>query len=191
MYVYFTDNPSFLYDIENTIMRKLILEYDNVNETDIGCISRLVQVRNNDKVILFYYSISIVYCHLLSNISFIIKIKNIICRGKRTHQFKISKQRTSAERKDDTVRRQNITRSFKLGDKWYNIDGSEYNNICKLQSENHSNLMKSENDMKEQLENMTTELCIYKERVSLMESNDKKVIIYSLCISCIDFCNMI
>ena len=51
--------------------------------------------------------------------------------------------------------------------------------------------MKSENDMKEQLENMTTELCIYKERVSLMESNDKKVIVYSLCISCIDFCYMI
>ena len=131
-------------------------------------------MRKNNKVILFYYSISIVYCHLLSNISFIIKIKNIICRGKRTHQLKMSKQRTSAEKKDDTVRRPNVTRSFKLGDKWYNIDGSEYNTIGKLQSKIHSNQIKSENDMKEQLENMTTELCIYKKRVSLWNQMTKR-----------------
>ena len=102
--------------------------------------------------------------------------------------MKMSKQRTSTEKKDDAVRRPKVTRSFKLGDKWYNIDGSEYNTIGKLQWEIHSNPMKSsEDDMKEQLKNMTSELCTYKERVSLMESNDKKVIVYSLCISCIDF----
>ena len=187
MYVWFMDNPSFLYDIEKNVMSNLTLEYDKDNETDMGCIARLVQMRKNDKVIIFYYSISIVYRHLLSNISFIIKIKSIICRGKATHQLKMSKQRTSAEKKDDAVRRPKVTRSFKLGDKWYNIDGSEYNTIGKLQSEIHSNPMKSEDDMKEQLKNMTSELCTYKERVSLMESNDKKVIVYSLCISCIDF----
>ena len=51
--------------------------------------------------------------------------------------------------------------------------------------------MKSENDMKEKLENMTTELSLYKERVNKMETSDKKVIVYYLCISCIDFCYMI
>ena len=176
MYVYFMDNPTYLYDIEKSIMRKLIIEYDNENEKDMGCIARLVQVRKNDKVILFYYNISIVYRHLLSNISFIIKIKNIICRGKRTHQLKMSKQRTSAEKKDDTVRRPKVTRSFKLGDKWYNIDGSEYNKIGKLHSEIHSNPTKSEDDMKEKLKSMTSELSLYKERVNEMQSSDKKVL---------------
>ena len=74
MYVWFMDNPSFLYDIEMNVMSSLTLEYDKDNETDMGCIARLVQMRKNDKVIIFYYSISIVYRHLLSNISFIIKI---------------------------------------------------------------------------------------------------------------------
>ena len=123
--------------------------------------------------------------------SFIIKIKNIVSRGKRTHQLKISKQRTSEEIKKDNVRRPKVTRYFKFGDKLYNIDGSDYNTIGKLQSEINSNPMKSEIDMKEKLENMTTELFIYKERVSLMESSDKQVIVYSLCISCIDVCYMI
>ena len=36
MYVYFMDNQSFLYDIEKTIMRKLIIEYDNENGKDMG-----------------------------------------------------------------------------------------------------------------------------------------------------------
>ena len=36
MYVYFTDKPIFFYDIEKTIMSKVILEYDNENETDMG-----------------------------------------------------------------------------------------------------------------------------------------------------------
>ena len=103
----------------------------------------------------------------------------------------MSKQRTSAEKKDDAVRRPKVTRSFKLGAKWYNIDRSEYNTIGKLQSEINSNPMKSENDMKEKLENMTTELSLYKERVNKMETSDKKVIVYYLCISCIDFCYMI
>ena len=98
------DNSTYLYDIEKCIMTKLIIEYDNENEKDIGCIARLLTNRKNNKVILFYYNISIVYRRLLSNISFIIKIKNIICRGKRTHQSKMSKQRTSAEKKDDAVR---------------------------------------------------------------------------------------
>ena len=68
MYVYFTDNPTYLYDIEKSIMTKLIIEYNNENEKDIGCITRLVINRKNDKVILFYYIISIFYRHLLSNI---------------------------------------------------------------------------------------------------------------------------
>ena len=42
--------------------------------------------------------------------------------------------------------------------------------------------MKSEDDMKEQLKNMTSELSLYKERVNEMESSDKKVIVYSLCV---------
>ena len=42
MYVYFEDKPTYLYDIENIIMTKLIIEYDNENETDMGCIARLV-----------------------------------------------------------------------------------------------------------------------------------------------------
>ena len=64
MYVWFMDNPSFLYDIEKNVMSSLTLEYDKDNETDMGCIARLVQMRKNDKVIIFYYSISIVYRHL-------------------------------------------------------------------------------------------------------------------------------
>ena len=36
--------------------------------------------------------------------------------------------------------------------------------------------MKSKNDMKEKLENMTTELSLYKEWVNEMETSDKKVI---------------
>ena len=148
-------------------------------------------MRKNDKVILFYYNISIVYRHLLSNISFIIKIKNIISRGRKTHQLKMLKQRTSEEIKKDNIRIPKVTRSFKHGDKWFNKDGSDYNAIGKLQSKINSNPMKSENDMKEKLENMTTELSLYKERVSLMESSDKQVIVYSLCISCIEFCYMI
>ena len=144
-------------------------------------------MRKNDKVIIFYYSISIVYRHLLSNISFIIKIKNIVGRGKATHQVKMSKQRSSAEIKVDEVRRPKVTRSFKLGDKWYNIDGSKYNTLGKLHSEMHSTPTKSEDDMKEKLKSMTSELSLYKERVNEMESSDKKVIVYSLSLSCIDF----
>ena len=98
-------------------MTTLIIEYDNENEKDMGCIARLVTNRKNDKVILIYYIISIVYRHLLCNISFIIKIKNIISRGRRPRHLKISKQRTSEEIKKDNVRRPKVARSFKLGDK--------------------------------------------------------------------------
>ena len=80
----------------------------------------------------------------------------------------MSKQRSSAEKKKDDVRRPKVTRSFKLGDKWYNIDGSEYNTIGKLHSEMHSNPTKSEDDMKEKLKSMTSELSLYKERVNEM-----------------------
>ena len=31
MYVYFTDKPTYLYDIEKSIMTKLIIDYDNEN----------------------------------------------------------------------------------------------------------------------------------------------------------------
>ena len=68
VYVHFTDKPIYLYDIEKSIMTKLIIEYDNENDKDMGCIARLVTNRKNDKEILFYYIISIVYRHLLSNI---------------------------------------------------------------------------------------------------------------------------
>ena len=85
MYVYFTDNPTYLHDIEKMIMTKLNIEYNNDNEKDMGYITRLVTNRKIDKVILIYCIISIVYRHLLTNISFFIKIKNIIFRGKRTH----------------------------------------------------------------------------------------------------------
>ena len=34
-------------------MRNLIMEYDNENEKDMGCIARLVTNRKIDKVILF------------------------------------------------------------------------------------------------------------------------------------------
>ena len=68
MYVYFTDNPTYLYDIEKMIMTKLNIEYDNDNEKDMGYITRLVTNRKIDKVILIYCIISIVYRHLLSNI---------------------------------------------------------------------------------------------------------------------------
>ena len=71
------DNSTYLYDIEKCIMIKLIIEYDNENKKDMGCIARLVTNRKNDKVILFYYIISIVYRHLLSNVSFIKKIKTL------------------------------------------------------------------------------------------------------------------
>ena len=176
MYVWFMDNPSFLYDIEENVMRELTLEYDKDNETDMGCIARLVNMRKNDKVIIFYYSISIVYRHLLSNISFIIKIKNIASRGKATHQVRISKQRSSVEKKGDAGRRRpKVTRSFKLDDKWFNIDGSDYNDLGKLHSETHPNPTKSEDDMKKEMESMASELSHYKERVNEMQSSDKKV----------------
>ena len=109
------------------------MEYDNENEKDMGCIARLVTNRKNDKVILLDYNISIVYRHLLSKISFFIKIKNIISRGKRTHQLKMLKQRTPEEIKKDNVRRPKVTRSFKLGDKWFNKDGSAYDGLGKIQ----------------------------------------------------------
>jgi len=174
MYAWFMDNPRFLYNIEKHVMRELTLEYDK--ETDMGCIARLVNMRKNDKVIIFYYSISIVYRHLLSNISFIIKIKNIVGRGKATHQVRISKQRSSVEKKGDAGRRRpKVTRSFKLNDKWFNIDGSDYNDLGKLRSETHSNPTKSEDDMKEKMESMASELSHYKERVNEMQSSDKKV----------------
>ena len=172
-------------------MRKLIIEYYNENEKDIGCIARLLTNRKNDKVILFYYNISIVYRRLLSNISFIIKMENIISTGKRTHQLKMSKQRTSEEIKKDNIRIPKVTRSLKLADKWFNRDGSVYNDLGKLQSEMNFNQMKQENNVKEKLENITTELSLYKERDNEMESSDKQIIVYYLCISCIDFCYMI
>ena len=100
LYAWFTDNPLFVNNLENKVMRELNLEYDKKTE-DMGCIARLVNMRKNDKVIIYYYSISIVYRHLLSNISFIIKIKNIVGRGKATHQVRISKQRSSVEKKGD------------------------------------------------------------------------------------------
>ena len=62
--------------------------------------------------------------------------------------------------------RPKVAQSFKLGDKWFNKDGSVYNDLGKLQSEMNSNPMKSEDDMREKLENMTTELSLYKERVN-------------------------
>ena len=77
MYVHFTDNPTYLYNIEKMIMTKLKIEYDNENEKDMGCIARLVTNTENDKVILIYYVISIVYRHLLSNISIFIEIKTL------------------------------------------------------------------------------------------------------------------
>ena len=64
MYVYLTDNPTYLYDIEKSIMTILIIEYDNENEKNMGYIARLVTNRKNDNLILFYYNISIVYRHL-------------------------------------------------------------------------------------------------------------------------------
>ena len=36
MCVYFTDNPIYLYNIEQIIMTKLNIEYDNENEKDMG-----------------------------------------------------------------------------------------------------------------------------------------------------------
>ena len=36
MYIYFTDNPIYLYNIEQIIMTKLNIEYNNENEKDIG-----------------------------------------------------------------------------------------------------------------------------------------------------------
>ena len=59
MYAWFMDNPRFLNNIENKVMRELTLEYDKETE-DMGCIARLVNMRKNDKVIIFYYSLSIV-----------------------------------------------------------------------------------------------------------------------------------
>ena len=78
MYVYFMDNLTYLYDIKKSIMRKLIIEYDNEKEKVVGCIARLVTNRKNNKVILFYYFISIVYRRLLSNISLYPKEKELI-----------------------------------------------------------------------------------------------------------------
>ena len=176
MYTWFTDNPLFVKNLENNVMRELNLEYDKKTE-DMGCIARLVNMRKNDKVIILYYSISIVYRHLLSNISFIIKIKNIAGRGKATHQVRISKQRSSVEKKGDAGRRRpKVTRSFKLNDKWFNIDGSDYNDLGKLRSETHPNPTKSEDDMKKEMESMASELSHYKERVNEMQSSDKKVL---------------
>jgi len=176
MYTWFTDNPLFVKNLENNVMRELNLEYDKKTE-DMGCIARLVNMRKNDKVIILYYSISIVYRHLLSNISFIIKIKNIASRGKATHQVRISKQRSSVEKKGDAGRRRpKVTRSFKLDDKWFNIDGSDYNDLGKLRSETHPNPTKSEDDMKKEMESMASELSHYKERVNEMQSSDKKVL---------------
>ena len=43
------------------------------------------------------------------------------------------KQRTSEEIKKDNVRRPKVTRSFKLGDKWFNKDGSAYDGLGKIQ----------------------------------------------------------
>ena len=175
LYAWFLDNPLFVNNIENNVMRELNLEYDKETE-DKGCIARLVNMRKNDKVIIYYYSISIVYRHLLSNISFIIKIKNIAGRGKATHQVRISKQRSSVEKKGDAGRRRpKVTRSFKLNDEWFNIDGSDYNDLGKLRSETHSIPTKSEDDMKEKMESMASELSHYKERVNEMQSSDKKV----------------
>ena len=125
-------------------------------------------------MILFYYNISIVYRHLLSKISFFIKIKSIISRGKRTHQLKMLKQRTSGEIKKDNVRRPKVTRSFKLGDKWFNKDGSVYDGLGKIQPGMNSNPMKSENDMKEKLKNMTTELSLYKKKLMIWNQATKR-----------------
>ena len=175
LYTWFTDNPLFVKNLENNVMRELNLEYDKKTE-DMGCIARLVNMRKNDKVIILYYSLSIVYRHLLSNILFIIKIKNIAGRGKATHQVRISKQSSSVEKKSDAGRRRpKITRSFKLNDKWFNIDGSDYNDLGKLRSETHSITTKSEDDMKEKMESMASQLSHYKERVNEMQSSDKKV----------------
>jgi len=92
--------------------------------------------------------------------------------------LKLSKQRTSLQISRDNVRIPKVTQSFKLGDKWFNKDGRAYNTLGKLQSEMNSNPMKSRNDMKEKLENMTTELSLYKERVNEVETSDKKVFVY-------------
>ena len=51
----------------------------------------------------------------------------------------------------------------------------------------HSTPTKSEDDMKEKLKSMTSELTLYKERVNEIVSSDKKVIVYSLSLSCIGF----
>ena len=42
----------------------------------------------------------------------------------------------------------------------------------------NSNPMKIESDMKNKLENMTTELSLYIERVNEMKTSDKKVTVY-------------
>ena len=61
----------------------------------------------------------------------------------------MSKQRTSDEILKDNVRRPKVSRSFKLGGKWFNKDGNENNILGKIRSEMNSNPMKSESDMKE------------------------------------------
>ena len=113
----------------------------------------------------------------MSNNSFCFKVKNIIDRGKKTHQKKLSKQRTREELSKDTVKKPKVHGAFSIDGIWYNRDGSIYNALGKLRSE-MTCTMKSEDDMKDELNFMSTELAIYREKVYEMETSDKKVIIF-------------
>ena len=162
--------------METKIMKQLNIEYDNDNDKINGCIARLAGRRKNDKVFKNYYIISIISRHLLSNISFCFKVKNIIDRGKKKHQNKLSKQRTKEEMSKDKVKKPKVQGAFSIDGIWYNQDGSDYNVLGKLRSEMTCK-MKSEDDMKDELETMSTELAIYREKVYEMKTSDKKVII--------------
>ena len=88
----------------------------------------------------------------------------------------MSKQRTREELSKDTVKKPKVHGAFSIDGIWYNRDGSIYNALGKLRSE-MSCTMKSEDDMKNELETMSTELAIYRENFYEMETSDKKVII--------------